>query len=95
MRAAELALECARVEALWLPALFSLDQRCANHLNLCTALLLSPNEITDVFAIVGVVATFDLRLDPERQEESPCPPRRSRFEWLLRNCREKPGENIM
>jgi hypothetical protein len=64
MRAAEPALECARVEAFWLPALFSFDQRCANHLNLCTALLLSPNEITDVFAIVGVVATFDLRLDP-------------------------------
>ena len=64
MRATELALECACVEALWLPALFPLDQRRANHLNLCTALLLSSNEITDVFAIVGVVATFHLRLDP-------------------------------
>jgi hypothetical protein len=42
MRAAELALECARVEELWLAALFTLDQRPANHLNLCTALLLSP-----------------------------------------------------
>jgi hypothetical protein len=61
MRAAELALEGACIEALWLPALFTLDQRCANRLDLCTALQLSPNEITDVFAIVGVVATFDLR----------------------------------
>src|ERR1700722_11512524 len=64
MRAAELALECACIEALRLPALFTLDQRRANHLDLGSALLLPPNEITDVFAIVGVVATFDLRLDP-------------------------------
>src|ERR1700694_2943664 len=64
MRAAELALECACVEALWLPALFTLDQGRANCFDLCTALLVSPNQISDVFAIVGVVATFDLRLDP-------------------------------
>src|SRR5882672_9948183 len=64
MRAADLALEGARVEAPRLPALFTLDQRCANHFDLCAALLLSPNEITDVFAIVSVVASFDLRLDP-------------------------------
>jgi hypothetical protein len=61
MRAAELALEGACIEAPRLPALFTLDQRRANHLDLCTALLLSPNEITDIFAIVGVVATLDLR----------------------------------
>jgi len=64
MRAAELALEGACVEALGLPALFALDQRRANRLDLSTALLLSPNEITDVFAIVGVLAALDLRLDP-------------------------------
>jgi len=57
MRAAELALERACVEALWLAALFSFDQSGANHLDLCAALLLSSYEITDVFAIVGVVAT--------------------------------------
>jgi len=39
IRAAELALECARVEALRLPALFPLDQRRANRLYLCAALL--------------------------------------------------------
>ena len=64
MRAAELALECACIEALGLPALFTLDQGRANCFDLCTALLLSANEITDIFAIVGVVASFDLRLDP-------------------------------
>ena len=62
MRAAELALECVRIETLWLAALFTFDQRGTNHLDLCAALLLTPNEITDVFAIVGVVAAFDLRL---------------------------------
>jgi hypothetical protein len=36
----------------------------ADQFDLCTALSLSPNEITDVFAIVGVVATFDLCIDP-------------------------------
>src|SRR6202451_1693457 len=45
MRTAELALECARVEALWLAALFTLDQRRANYFDLCAALLLTPNEI--------------------------------------------------
>jgi hypothetical protein len=64
MRSAEPALEDACVEPLGLPALLTLDQRRANHLDLCSALLLSPNEITDVFAVVGVVAPFDLRLDP-------------------------------
>jgi hypothetical protein len=51
----------AAIEALWLPALFTLDQGGADHLNLCAALLLSSNEITDIFTIVGVIATFDLR----------------------------------
>src|SRR5579863_322113 len=64
MHATEPALECACIEALRLSALFTLDQRRANDLDLGPALLLSPNEITDVFAIVGVVAAFDLRLDP-------------------------------
>src|SRR5208283_5773502 len=64
MHAAKLTLEGVCIEALWLPALFTLDQGRANHFDLCAALLLSPNEITDVFAIVGVVATLDLRLDP-------------------------------
>jgi hypothetical protein len=64
MRAAELALECARVEALRPPALFTLDQRRADRLDLCTAFLLSANEITNAFAIVGLVAAFNLRLDP-------------------------------
>ena len=36
----------------------------AHHLGLCTALPLAPNEVTDIFAIVGVVPTLDLRLDP-------------------------------
>jgi hypothetical protein len=62
MRAAELALECACVETLRLPALFTLDQRSANRFDLRTPLLLSPNEITVVFAIIGVAATFDLCL---------------------------------
>jgi hypothetical protein len=64
MRAAELTLESVCAEALGLSALFTFDQCCAHRLALSTALLLSPNEITNVFAIVGVVATFDLRLDP-------------------------------
>jgi hypothetical protein len=64
MYAAELTLEGVCIEALWLPALLTVDQGRANHFDLCAALLLSPNEITDVFAIVGVVATFDLCLDP-------------------------------
>src|SRR6266404_3474647 len=64
MCAAELTLEGVCIEALWLPALFTFNQCRANRLDLRTALLLSSNEITDVFAIVGVVATFDLRLDP-------------------------------
>jgi hypothetical protein len=63
MRAAELAPEGARVEALGPPALFALDQRRANGFDLCISRLLSPNEITDGFLIVGVVATFDQRLD--------------------------------
>ncbi len=36
----------------------------ANLLDLCAELLFSPNKVTDVFAIVCVVTTFDLRLDP-------------------------------
>jgi hypothetical protein len=60
MRAAELALELARVETLRLPALFALDQCRANRFDLRTPLLLSPNEITDVFAVIGVAATLDL-----------------------------------
>ena len=39
-------------------------EACANRLDLSTSLLLSPNEITDVFAIVGVLAACDLGLDP-------------------------------
>src|SRR5271166_5844771 len=63
-RAAEPALEGACVEALRLPAFLTLDQRRADRLDLCTALLLAANEVTNVFAVVGVVAAFDLRLDP-------------------------------
>jgi hypothetical protein len=58
MRAAELTLESVCAEALGLSALFTFDQCCAHRLDLSTALLLSPNEITNVFAIVGVVATL-------------------------------------
>jgi hypothetical protein len=36
-------------------------QRRANRLDLCAALLLLPNEITDIFAVIGVVTVFDLR----------------------------------
>jgi len=54
---AELALEGVCVEALRLPALFTLDQCRANYFDFCAALLFAPNEITDVFAIVGVLAT--------------------------------------
>src|ERR1700688_748571 len=64
MYASEFTLEGVCLEALWLAALFTLDQCRANRFDLCAALLLTPNEITDVFAIVGVVAAFDLRLDP-------------------------------
>jgi hypothetical protein len=64
IRAAELALEGACIEALRLPALFTLDQCCANRFDLGAPPMLSPDEITNVFAIVGVVASFDLRLDP-------------------------------
>jgi hypothetical protein len=64
MRAAELSLECDRVEALGFPALFAFDQCRANHLDLGAALLLSPNEVRNVFAVVGVVAAFNLCLDP-------------------------------
>src|SRR5271166_767106 len=64
MRAAKLALERASVETLRLAALFTLDQRSADRLDLYAAFLLSANEITDVFAVVGVVASFNLRLDP-------------------------------
>src|ERR1700733_2510599 len=64
MYASEFTLESVCLEALWLAALFTLDQGRANCFDLCAALLLTPNEITDVFAIVGVVAAFDLRLDP-------------------------------
>src|ERR1700730_10348793 len=62
--AAELTLEGVCIEALWPSAFFPLDQGRANHFDLCAALLFSPNKITDVLAIVGVVTTFDLRLDP-------------------------------
>src|SRR5208337_4702048 len=62
--AAELTLEGVCIEALWLSAFFTLDQGRANHSDLRAAFLLSPNKITDVFAVVGVVAAFDLRLDP-------------------------------
>jgi len=64
MCAAELALESVCIEALWPSALFTFDQSRANHFDLRTALLLSPDEITNVFAVVGLVATFDLGLDP-------------------------------
>jgi hypothetical protein len=64
MCAAELTLESVCIETLWLPALFTFDQCRANRLDLRTALLLSSNEIANAFAVVGVVAAFDLRLDP-------------------------------
>ena len=64
IHATEPTLEGVCIEALWLSAFFTLDQGRANLLDLCATLLFSPNKITDVFAIVGVVATFDLRLDP-------------------------------
>jgi len=67
MCAAELTLEGVCIEALWLPALFTFNQCRANRLDLRIPFLFSPNEITDVFAIVGVVATFELRLDPLRR----------------------------
>ena len=64
MCAAEFALESACVEALWSSALFTLDQRRADRFDLGAPFLLAPDEISDAFAVVGVVATFDLRLDP-------------------------------
>jgi hypothetical protein len=59
--AAELTLEGVCIQALWLSAFFTLDQRRANHLDICAALLFSPNKITDVLAIVGVVTTYRRR----------------------------------
>ena len=64
MRATEFALERASIEAFWFSARLTLDQRRANRLDLSAALLLSSNEISDVFAIVGVIARVDLLLDP-------------------------------
>jgi hypothetical protein len=60
----EIQLECVCAEARWLPALFTLFECCTNRFDLSNALLLSLDEITNVFAIVGVAAAFDLRLDP-------------------------------
>ena len=57
-------LEGVCIGALWLSALFNLNQGRASLLDLRAAHLFPPNKITDVFAIVGVVTTFDLRLDP-------------------------------
>ena len=53
MCASELALECTSLAALWLPVLPTFDQCRAIRLDLYAAHLLSPNEITDIFGIVG------------------------------------------
>ena len=85
----ELTLKSVCIEALWLSAFFTLDQGRANLLDLCAALLFSPNKITDVFAVVGVVTTFDLRLDPVilliRQRNSLADSRRKRTNSVIRS----------
>ena len=64
MSAAKLTLKRICVEALWLAALLALNQRSTNGLDLQASLLLTANEVANVLAVVRVVATLDLRLDP-------------------------------
>jgi hypothetical protein len=49
-------LERGKVERLRLAALFTVDQRLADALNLNAALLLTPDEVTDRLAVIGVAA---------------------------------------
>ena len=48
-------LECASIEWPWFPAGFAFNQRSSDGLNLGATFLLPPNEVADVFAVVGVV----------------------------------------
>jgi hypothetical protein len=72
------------IEALGLPTLFTHDQRRANHFDLGVALLLSPNEIADVFAVVGVVTT----LDRSKSRKMPKVPRSGARKSLILVVRE-------
>src|SRR5271168_2553752 len=64
MSAAKPTLKRICVEAFGLAALLALNQRSTNTLDLQASLLLTANEVANVLAVVRVVATLDLRLDP-------------------------------
>lgn len=64
MRGQHPLLERCSVESTWLAAVFSVDQRTANRVDLSAAFLLASDKVADVFAVVGVVPSINLNLDP-------------------------------
>jgi hypothetical protein len=57
-------LEGAGIEGLWLPAGFTFNQRRADGLNVGATFLFASDEIADVFAVVGIVPSVNLRFNP-------------------------------
>jgi len=57
-------LKCRNIELPGFAALFSHHQGCAYRLHLRTALLFAPDQVSDKFAVVGVIPCIDLRFDP-------------------------------
>jgi hypothetical protein len=65
----QLALECTRVEALWLAALFPLDQGSANSRDLSIALLFAAYEVADVRRQLG--ASYTCAIPPSTKSSAP------------------------
>ena len=64
MRRRHPRLERLQIEGLRCAAVFALDQRCTQRIQLPRALLFAANQIADAFAVVGVMPRLNLGLDP-------------------------------
>src|SRR4030065_154223 len=65
IRGEHFSRERARIEGFRFAAGLAFNQCGPQCLNLGTALLLAPNEIANIFAVVGVMPSVNLCLDPD------------------------------
>lgn len=64
MRGRHPPLEGSSIEGAWFPARLAFNQHRANGLSFGATFLLAPDEVADAFAVVGVVPSANLRLNP-------------------------------
>ncbi len=57
-------LECAYIEGLWFTARLAFDERRSDGLNLGATLMFATDKVANVFAVVGVASSINLRLNP-------------------------------